>query len=104
METQKVDSALCEKFRTCDPDIPKVTGESGRFMMTKVGRNCMKKQITRYFGIEKMEMVQYGREDSQKPNKRISMKDAKIMIESQDEESKNSSAVPKPKQDISKHV
>jgi len=33
-------------------------------MMTKIGRNCMKKELIRYADVEKNELVQYGKVDS----------------------------------------
>ncbi len=73
-------------------------------MMTKIGRNCMKKELIRYADVEKNELVQYGKVDSKQPSKRISMKDVKITIESASEFEEKKSAVPKAQQEQSKHL
>ncbi len=41
LETSKIDIASQVIHKTCDPEVPQIN--DGRMMMTKIGRNCMKK-------------------------------------------------------------
>ena len=41
LETQKLGTASQDAHKTCDPEVPHI--EDGRMMMTKIGRNCLKK-------------------------------------------------------------